>query len=493
MRFRRFEIGISIMAGVMLGVANRARAESNDAIDLAVTAFMSKNGIPGLSIAIVKDGHLSFAAGYGLASVENFVPAKATTVYRSGSMGKPMTAVAAMQLVERGKLDLDADVRKYCPAFPAKRWSVTPRELLAHTSGIRHYGGAHDEEEQRSTIHYRSVVDALAPFKNDPLLFKPGTKHVYSTYGYDVLGCVIEGSSGESFLGYMREHVWAPAGMRDTRDDDPSAVIPNRADGFVRTNGELRRAVLADLSNRMPAGGYATTVVDLARFLESVLDHRSIGAESFKRMITPTRLSTGEIVPYGLGWGVELEPWHEDAYVFHGGSTPGASGLLVPMPAHRFALAFLTNLENTPERSEFAEAITKLVLGFQANARSAPEKAPTLDLPPGLARVLIDYEAAWRAKDAHALAALFTEDGFVLQEGVPPVKGRLEIERAYHGAGGALSLRAISFATSGGIGHIIGAYAREQGGPDVGKFTLTLRQDAAGRWLIVSDMDNRNR
>jgi len=115
---------------------------------------------------------------------------------------------------------------------------------------------------------------------------------------------------------------------------------------------------------------------------------------------------------------------------------------------------------------------------------------PSVELPPALERVLRDYEAAWQAKDADALAALFAEDGFVLSVGRPPVRGRENIRERYANSGGPLSLRALDFAAEGAVGYIIGAYSRKKGDPDVGKFTLTLRKDADGRWLIVSDMDN---
>jgi ketosteroid isomerase-like protein len=118
---------------------------------------------------------------------------------------------------------------------------------------------------------------------------------------------------------------------------------------------------------------------------------------------------------------------------------------------------------------------------------------PSVTLPPELARVLTDYENAWRAKDAAALARLFAEDGFVLQRNQPPVRGRAAIEKAYTGAGGPLFLRALAYATEGPVGYIIGAYSARTGEPDDGKFTLTLRKGADGRWLIVSDMDNGNR
>ena len=131
--------------------------------------------------------------------------------------------------------------------------------------------------------------------------------------------------------------------------------------------------------------------------------------------------------------------------------------------------------------------------GAIAAGQTPPHQPPTISLPPELARVLTDYETAWQNRDAAALARLFAEDGFVLPNGAPPVRGRAAIERQYAGSGGPLALRAFAFAADGATGYILGGYAGRKGEPDDGKFTLTLRRDAGGRWLIVSDMDNSNR
>lgn len=126
-------------------------------------------------------------------------------------------------------------------------------------------------------------------------------------------------------------------------------------------------------------------------------------------------------------------------------------------------------------------------------AEPAAPGEPSVELPPELARVLTDYEAGWKAGDAAALANLFAEDGFVLSNGGPPVKGRAAIQKLYTRNGSPLSLRAFAYATNGDTGYIIGGFSGERGKPDNGKFTLTLRKAADGRWLIVSDMDNSNR
>lgn len=129
----------------------------------------------------------------------------------------------------------------------------------------------------------------------------------------------------------------------------------------------------------------------------------------------------------------------------------------------------------------------------QPQPASPQPQQPGVKLAPELARVLTDYEAAWRVGDGAALARLFDEDGFVLANGGPPVRGRAAIQQHYKGPGGPLVLRAFAFATEGAVGYIIGGFARQEGAPDIGKFTLTLRKGTDGRWLIVSDMDNGNR
>lgn len=133
------------------------------------------------------------------------------------------------------------------------------------------------------------------------------------------------------------------------------------------------------------------------------------------------------------------------------------------------------------------------VLTFLASFQEAPVQLPSVELPPALSRVLTDYEDAWQKKDAESLSNLFAEDGFVLPNGSPPVRGRANIKEFYKSSGGPLSLRALTYSTEGATGYIIGAFSGKKGDPDTGKFTLTLRKDSSGKWLIMSDMDNMNR
>lgn len=339
-----------------------------DQIEELITRKMSEDRIPGLSISVVVDGKLVWSAGFGMADLENFVPAKPSTAYRSASIGKTITATAVMQLVERGKIDLEAPIQKYCPAFPEKRWTITTRTLLNHTSGIRHYGGPNNEQELLSSVHYDDVVTPLNVFKNDSLLFEPGSEYSYSTYGYDVLGCIVQGASRMRFMDYLRENIFAPTGMSSTRVDDPYSIIPNRAAGYQsEKEGGLRNAPFVDMSNKVPAGGYITTAEDLARFAIAFMDHSLVSDSTERLMLTPQTTSDGRTIPYGLGWGLfPGEDWYGEKEAFHGGVTPGVSGVLYLLPDRNFAVVMLMNLQGVPGRTGLSADIAKTVLDLRA-------------------------------------------------------------------------------------------------------------------------------
>jgi CubicO group peptidase (beta-lactamase class C family) len=316
-------------------------ADKLDKIEKAISAQMSRLGIPGLSVAVVVDHKLRWSNGYGLADVENYVPAKATTAYRLGSISKPITAAAVMQLVERGKLDLDAPIQKYCPAFPAKQWPVTARQLLGHLAGVRHYK---NDAEYGSTRHYKSVVEGLEVFKDDPLLFEPGTKYSYTTHGFAVLGCAVEGASGMSFEDYERENVFKPARMDRIRVDNVTDIIPNRAQGYWKTqSGELKNSNLADTSYKIPGGGFISTVEDLAKFAIAMQTGVLVKKETLDQMWASQKTRDGKATGYGMGWGVSERNGMKE--VEHGGAQQRVSTYLYTIPEKGLAVVVMTNLE----------------------------------------------------------------------------------------------------------------------------------------------------
>jgi len=312
----------------------RSRAEA------AVSAAVSAERISGVSLAVVADGKLDWSKAWGFADLEGFVPFTPSTVWRLGSISKSLTAVAAMQLVERGRLDLDAPIQTYCPAFPAKPQTITSRQLLGHLSGIRHYAQG---ENFNSTRHYDSINESLDAFKNDPLLHPPGT-YTYSTYGYVVLGCVVEGASGRRFTDYLRENVTGPAGMDSTRADDVRPVVARRARGYQSLpGGELGNAELADTSNKIPGGGLVSTAEDLGRFAIALQRHVLLKAETFSRMQVPMRMADGKDSAY-FGWTISEK--NGDKVLTHTGSQQGTSTALLMVPARGFAVALIANTES---------------------------------------------------------------------------------------------------------------------------------------------------
>ncbi|HEX8116418.1 MAG TPA: serine hydrolase domain-containing protein [Pyrinomonadaceae bacterium] len=327
-------------------------------IEALVAAEMSKQKIPGLTVAVVSDRRVRWSRGFGLQDIENNVAARPATVYRLGSISKPITAVAVMQLFERGRLDLDAPVQKYCPAFPEKQWPVTTRQLLGHLAGVRHYKS---DEEFNSTRLYASVTEGLSIFKDDPLLFEPGTKYSYTTHGYSVLGCVVEGASGQKFADYVTENVFKPALMEHARVDSVADIIPNRAQGYrITDKGVLTNSPLADNSYKVPGGGFVSTAEDLARFAVALQTDRLLRRETLELMFTPQRLKDGKQTSYGLGWNVAKRPTGERA-VGHSGGQQRVSTFLHMQPEQGLAVVIMSNLEGA-RLGDLAQKIGDAVL-----------------------------------------------------------------------------------------------------------------------------------
>jgi serine beta-lactamase-like protein LACTB, mitochondrial len=316
-------------------------------IEAAISSFQRQRHIPAVSVAIVADNKIRFLGAYGIADLENSVPAKLTTVFRIASISKALTAVAAMQLVEKGKLDLDAPVQKYVPSFPTKAFPITARQLLTHLSGIRHYKPGEGEYTNR----YASLTEALSIFKGDPLEHEPGTRYTYSTFGYTLLGAVIEGASGMTFTDYMREHIFKPAGMQHTQVDDLYVLIANRARGYRpreygQFNGNVRNQALMDSSYKIPGGGFVSTAQDLARFAIAVQGNVLIKQETFEQMTKSQKTRDGKETGYGYGWYIDgREGRQADGSVWHGGVQQGFTGDLWLLPKKHFGVVLLTNLE----------------------------------------------------------------------------------------------------------------------------------------------------
>lgn len=329
-----------------------------EAADSLVQSYMIENGVPGVGVAISLKGEVVYSASLGYADLEMKVPVTSRTLFRTASVLKPMTAAAVLMLALSDDLDLDEPIQTYCPAYPKKRWPVTPRTLIVHAAGVRPSVFA----DIFNRDHYASVTEALVRFADDSLLTEPGTEVAYSNAGYTLLACAIEGASGVTYDDYLRDHIFDRAGMSSTCRNDPFEVIPDRARPYmVRTaenteqwKGLWQARHLSATSVGVPfnadpvdptwapgAGGYLTTPVDLVRFADALIDGRLLPADYFTRIPVPYRLTNGESVQRSHGW---LLGEFEGRTVLHvlGSDWNGSSGLWV-LPTDGFAIAVSTN------------------------------------------------------------------------------------------------------------------------------------------------------
>lgn len=374
-----------LAASCAVAQTGKLSAEKQARIESTVSNFMATSKAPGISAAVVQDGEFVWSAGFGMADLENSVPATSQTLYRLGSISKPITATAAMALWEHGKLDLNSPVQKYCPAFPQKPWPVTTRELLGHLGGIRYYNVpelpysvSQTDPEVGNTRHFENGIEGgLKFFANDPLVAQPGTHFNYSTQGYTLAGCALEGASGETYADYVHESVLVPAGMVQTRPDDRFAVIPLRTRFYSKDkSGAVVNAEFLDSSYKLPGGGWLSSAPDMARFEVAILKDRLIRSATREIMWTQTMPSDGlGRMAYGLGWQFGVIDGIRD--VGHGGSQQGTSTAILIAPDSRDGVVVLTNSDGT-DASGLATRLLRIVLGLPEREHKAVAVDPRL-------------------------------------------------------------------------------------------------------------------
>lgn len=360
------------IARAVLALDSKLPSDERARIEAAVKDFMAKNNVPGLSAAVVQNGESAWAEGFGMADLENSVPATPETLYRLGSVSKPLTAAGAMELWERGKLDLDAPVQTYCPGFPQKDALITTRELLGHLGGIRHYHenvNPVDDPELGNTRHFDDPIPAgIRFFAGDPLIDKPGAHFHYSTHGYTLVGCAIEGASGEKYVQYMRDAVFAPAGMSHTQADDRYAIIANRTRFYQKDkSGKVVNADFLDSSYKIPGGGWLSSADDLAQFEVEFLADKLVKRSTRDLMWTAQKLADGSRDRYGLGW--ELARPGGIPVVAHSGGQQGTSTFIIVAPAQHDGVVVLANMEGL-NVSALAHELLQIVLAASAPASS---------------------------------------------------------------------------------------------------------------------------
>lgn len=317
-----------------------AQQDASAKIDRFIKAEMQRQQIPGISLAVVRDGNIAILRSYGLANVEHQVPVKPETVFQSGSIGKQFTASAIMILVEEGKISLDESLTKYFPDAPETWKKITVRHLLTHTSGMGDYPPELDLRKDYTEDEYLAVI------KKSPLLFEPGTKWHYSNLGYITLGVLIRRVTGMFYGDFLQERIFKPLGMTTARIISEADIIPNRAAGYRLENGELKNQEWVSPSTNTTAdGSLYLTVLDLAKWDAALYTNNPLTQSSLAEMWTPVRLNDGTRKPYGFGW--HTDTLHNRRVIFHGGAWQGFRSFIVRFPNEKLTIILFANSSGT--------------------------------------------------------------------------------------------------------------------------------------------------
>jgi CubicO group peptidase (beta-lactamase class C family) len=334
-----------LVALVALSGCGSLRSESPDvsagdaqAIDRLFAQY-ARPGVPGAAVVVIDNGRVAFVRGYGLADLETKAPVTERTNFRLASLTKPFTAMAVMLLVNDGRLGLDARVRDILSDFPAYGRAITIRHLLTHTSGLRAY---QDFVREPSTRHVKDQHVIALLHRTDSLLFPPGSAFRYGDSGYAVLALVVEAVSGQTFATFLRDRIFARAGMSSTLVWEPGvSEVPNRALGYAQTASGFRLADHSSTSTVVGDGGVYSSVRDLVAW-DRALDGHSLIDEHLQQLAwTPALLNDRRKTRYGFGWFIERDT--VGPHVFHRGDTSGFSNFMIKHPERKLTVVVLTN------------------------------------------------------------------------------------------------------------------------------------------------------
>lgn len=355
---------ICVLTSFLFLAPGTARA---DKVDHYIKSQMQRWHIPGLSLAVVRDGKIIKAKGYGLENVELNSPATTETVYKIASISKQFLAAGIMLLVEEGKIGLDDKVSKYLDSTPETWKEITIRHMLTHTSGLDWDPPGYQPFEAQSDA---DVIKSAYAVK---LLFPPGEDWSYSNVGYFALAEIIREVSGMPWSEFLTQRLFAPAGMLSTRTTTTTDIVPQRASGYNWNRGRLENA--QNWVAVTPSGAFLSTVLDLAKWDAVLYSDRILNASIRQQMWTPVKLKNGTIKPYGFGWYLDL--WQGHKRVHHGGSLPGFQS-----DFERFVDDKLTVIVLFNSSSGDVQKIALNVAGFYEPALTPPVLKPIADTEP---------------------------------------------------------------------------------------------------------------
>lgn len=392
---------------LLLSATVAARA---DKVDDYVKAEMQRQHIPGTSIAIIKDGKIIKAEGYGLANVELNVPARPETVYKIGSVSKQLLATGIMLLVQDGKISLDDKISKFLEGTPDTWREITVRHLLTHTSGIIREAPGFDPMKIQSDA---DVIKTAYPL---PLRFTPGEKWEYCNVGYFSLAEIIRKVSGKPWGDYLNERLFTPLEMNATRTTNMTAMVPNRANGYVWRANKLENASIYFALR--PSGAFLSTILDLAKLDAALYTDKVLKPATLDQMWMPVKLNNGTTHPYGFGWELSSVAGHK--LVHHGGSLPGFRAQYMRFVDDKLSVVVLTNGDN-------ADA-NLIALGIAAHYIPGliPERTVARIDP----KILDAYTGQYQVNPSTVFTISREGDKLLLQQGSDPEKRNLLPETA---------------------------------------------------------------
>jgi serine beta-lactamase-like protein LACTB len=340
-----------------------------------VRAALVEHNLPGVSVAVGVGGDLVWAEGFGWAALEKQVPVSPTRRFRIGTASTVLTSAAVGRLVERGRLNLDAEIQTYVPEFPKKAWPVTVRQSMGHLAGVGTDGGDEGPLFSRSCVR---PVEGVPAFADDPLRFAPGTQYRHSSYGWILISAAVEAAGGEPFFSFMRDQVFDPLGMRDTRADSATRPVEERATFYFprfaadpRYGPDPMREI--DLSCYAGASAFVSTPSDLVRFGLAIDRGALLHPDTVELLQTSQRLPSGQETGYGLGWDLERVTLngHDARVVGHDGDVLG--GMVASLLMFRDQWMVVAVTSNTSYADTFALA-SKIAEAFgeQAGSRKRP-------------------------------------------------------------------------------------------------------------------------
>jgi CubicO group peptidase (beta-lactamase class C family) len=341
-RIARHPVLIALFVAFGLPVSGKT-----DQIDDYIMAQVRQLHIPGVSLAIVRDGRTIKAQGYGFANIELKAPATKDTVYEIGSNTKQFTAAAIMMLVEEGKVRLEDPITKYFPEAPQTWRGITIRHLITHTSGIQnHVAVPRWLDVFRTNLAFETTPtrdDLLKMFFKLPLEFQPGETWAYDNTGYYLLGIVIEKASGKSYWQFLDERIFKPLGMTATRSTDPQPIVPNRASGYEWKNDHFENRPVLLPAIGFSAGSLLSTVEDTVKWDGALYGEKLLKKSSLDQMWTATMAKDGADAPFNYGFGCFIDSYHGNRLVQHSGGTPGFSSVIYRFLDDKLTIIILTN------------------------------------------------------------------------------------------------------------------------------------------------------